>query len=438
MSKEMSIRRPRDILSPIDERTGLIRWLVDLPIDPGAPTIFNCSAQMATVERYAHIHFHTESGGAGLTRRAARTAALGEAMERYCAGMYSPEHLRFGTAEELSATYPVAHPDSFALFHPDQRVSYPPFTTEVPLAWVWGYSLARHAPLLAPACLVYMPYDPPFRERGERIVAGAVSTGLACGRSLEEAVLRGVYETVERDAFVITWLNRLPMPQVDLTRSEGLSRLYHERLRRNRLEYFLIDITTDIPIPTLFCVLIDRAMSPPMVTVGGASHLDPMKAATKALLEAVQTREWAKYLGREKPTPPLPGDVKTFEEHVVLYAYGDMLSEVDFLIRNEPRCTIDQHPNRASGDPKSDLATTVNLLSGRGQEVIALDLTTMDVEQCGYRVTKVLIPGLQPLDGDYSQRFLGGSRLYEVPALLGFRSGPSSIVDVNPAPHPYP
>jgi ribosomal protein S12 methylthiotransferase accessory factor len=438
MSRGASIRRPREVLSPIDERTGLIRWLVDLPIDPGEPAIFNCSAQMAEIERYAHAHFHRESGGAGLTGGAARAAALGEAMERYCAGMYSPEHLHFGSADELRTEHPVAQPDSFALFHAGQRVSYPPFTAAVPLAWVWGYSLARRTPLLVPACLVYMPYDPPFPERGERIVAGAVSTGLACGRSVEEALLRGVYEAVERDAFVITWLNRLPMPRVDLTLSDELSRLYLDRLRRNGLEYFLVDITTDIPIPTFFCVLIDRATIPPMVTVGGASHLDPVRAATKALMEAVQTREWAKYLGREKPKPPLPGDVKTFEDHVVLYAYGDMLSEVDFLIGDEPRCTVDRHPNRAAGDPPSDLVTAVTLLSVRGHDVIALDLTTTDVEQCGYRVTKVLVPGLQPLDGDHSQRFLGGSRLYEVPTLLGFRSGPSSMTDLNPAPHPYP
>ena len=37
----------------------------------------------------------------------------------------------------------------------------------------------------------------------------AVTTGLATGQSLEEAIAKGILEVVERDAFMISYLNRL-------------------------------------------------------------------------------------------------------------------------------------------------------------------------------------------------------------------------------------
>lgn len=433
----LDLRRP----SPVDERTGLIRWVFDLPMEPGEPRVFNCSARLADTTRYTSAPVYDDNGGAGLTRAAARGAAIGEAMERYCAGLYRAEDLVFGSARDLGCDYPISAPDSYALFHPDQDASYPPFTDDVPLAWTWGFSLVRREPLLVPACLVYMPYTPSFRELGERAVAGAVSTGLACGRSRDDSLLRGLCEVVERDAFVITWLNRLTMPRVDIGTSAPLIRLYSDRLQRDGLAYVLIDTTTDLPIPSFLCVLIDESTSPPMISTGGASAVDPVQAATKALIEAVQTREWARFLGRMGKKRTFASDfsdVRSFEDHVVLYAYGDMVSALAFLLNGQLVSLRDGDAITTAEEDAGDLESVVALLGTRGLDVIAVDLTAPDVDQSGYCVTKVLVPGLQPLEGDHMQRFLGGSRLYEVPVELRLRANAASLEDLNPYPHPYP
>ena len=410
-------------------------------MEPGEPRIFNCSARLAETALYSSAPVFEDNGGAGLTRAAARGAAIGEAMERYCAGLYGTEDLVFGTAGDLGRDYPISAPDSYALFHPDQDVSYPPFTDDLPLAWTWGFSLVRREPLLVPACLVYMPYTPSFRELGERAVAGAVSTGLACGRSRDESLLRGLCEVVERDAFVITWLNGLAMPRVDLGSSAQLSRLYDDRLQRDGLAYVLVDTTTDLPIPSFLCLLIDESTSPPMISTGGASAVDPVQAATKALIEAVQTRDWARYLGRmgKKRTFATDfSDVRSFEDHVVLYAYGDMAPAIEFLLNGQlvPLRTGDAITT--SEEYAGELESVVAHLGTRGLDVIAIDLTAPDVEQSGYCVTKALVPGLQPLEGDHTQRFLGGSRLYDVPVELRLRANAASFEELNPDPHPYP
>jgi ribosomal protein S12 methylthiotransferase accessory factor YcaO len=85
----------------------------------------------------------------------------------------------------------------------------------------------------------------------------------------------------------------------------------------------------------------------------------------------------------------------------------------------------------------SELARVLARVEARNLEVLGVDLTVADVESCGYRVVKVLVPGAQQLHGDHSHRFLGGERLYRVPVELGF-PGPRSFETLNPDPHPYP
>lgn len=429
------------MLSPVDDSTGLIRWVLDIPAEPGEPKVFNASVKMADTTRYNAQPCYDNNGGSGLTRHDARGAAMGEGLERYCCSVFDSSALICGPADELSGDHELCPPARFALFHPDQPGRHPLPDGATPLAWTWGWSLVHRRPVLVPACLVYMPYFPQFPHRGEQVAGPAMSTGLACARSLDEAVLKGVYESVERDAFMIAWCNRLRVPQVDVESHPDLRRLYHERLARDGLRYVVLHTTTDLPVPSFVCLLVDDRRTPAMICVGGAAGLDPVVAAAKAMTEAVQTREWAKFLGgrgRKFEFAPDFADIRDFEDHVALYAYGDMAHAVAFLTENDADPVSDCWDSASAGDVAADLATVVAILGDRGVEVLALDLTTPDVAQCGYHVARAVAPELQPLDADYNHRFLGGRRLYEVPARMGHASGPTSIETLNPYPHPYP
>lgn len=429
-------------LSPVNERTGLIRWVFDIPTQPGEPQIFNASVKMANTVCYTGNPCYDSNGGSGLTREAARGAAIGEGLERYCSSVFDPDDLLFGTFRALSQSHRIIPPERYALFHPEQPLEIAHFDRDTPIAWVWGFSLTAQEPVLVPASLIYIPYYPKLKEQGEQVIGPAVSSGLACAQSYDEALLKGICEVVERDAFMITWLDRLPMPQVNFESHPELHRLYHDRLKRNGLSYTLINMTTDIDIPSFLCILVDDMRSPAMICVGGAANLNPVHAASKAMMEAVQTREWAKYLG-ENHTFSFASDfrdIRTFEDHVALYAYGDMGTAVEFLVgaNLERAPLIDCWESQTRGSSAADLETALRTLSAAGVEAVAIDLTTPDVADCGYCVTKILIPEFQPLYADYLHRFLGGTRLYEVPQRLGYASAPRGIADLNPFPHPFP
>jgi ribosomal protein S12 methylthiotransferase accessory factor len=177
-----------------------------------------------------------------------------------------------------------------------------------------------------------------------------------------------------------------------------------------------------------------------MVCVGGAADLDPVRGAAKAMTEAVQTREWAKFLGSRGQAFDFAkdfSDIEDFEDHVALYAYGDMVHALDFLLENDDDAS-DDWSSQATGDPGRDLGVVRTVLAEARLDVLALDLTSPDVAQCGCYVTRAMVPELQPLDASYSHRFLGGQRLYDVPLKLGYTTRRTAMEDLNPYPHPYP
>ena len=58
------------------------------------------------------------------------------------------------------------------------------------------------------------------------------SNGCAIGGSLEEAIFHGILEIVERDAFLLTWYAKLPLPRLDLSSANDTElQLMIQRLR---------------------------------------------------------------------------------------------------------------------------------------------------------------------------------------------------------------
>jgi ribosomal protein S12 methylthiotransferase accessory factor len=426
----------------IDPLTGIVRFVSEIPLEAGEPEIFNFSAKMCDSRRFFPVGCFDHNGGAGLTREDARMAAIGEAIERYCSSVYFPDELLLGSRNELADGARAIAPGAIALFHPEQRgtIGYAWFDDATRLSWTPGYSITRHEPVLVPACLTYLPYHPFWGERGEETIGPSITTGQAAAASYRDAVLRGIYETVERDAFIITWLNRLPVPRIDIRSSRRVAEIFEARLARPNLHYTLHRLATDLDIPSILCVLVDTHYEPAMVCTGGAAHLDPESAAIKALIEAVQTREWARYMGRRRKPAVFESDysnLNDFDRHVELFAYGDMSPAMKFLTEAPEVCNFADLPKGSTGDIAGDLRRVKRLVEAAGHEILIVDLTSADVAETGFRVVKVFIPGMQQIEGDHTHRLLGGQRLFEVPRRLGYPAA-ADIGAFNPDPHPYP
>ena len=125
-------------------------------------------------------------------------------------------------------------------------------------------------------------YYPALREKP---LVFETSNGAASHTNLVEAILNGLYEAIERDAFLIMWLKRLSMPIIDL---KNLPFSFDESIRlidKFGMSLKLVDITNDTNVPTVMAVCYNKSDNYPALIVGSGTHVDPKKAIRKALFE---------------------------------------------------------------------------------------------------------------------------------------------------------
>src|SRR5262249_7914647 len=163
----------------------------EAPIAPDAPRIFGCGALCSDYGDLGHPSESSISGSTSLNRDQAIAAAIGEAVERYSAAFVPYHQVMVHSCASVPGR--AVLPQSLTLYGEDQYdrpdFGYRPVDAKTPIGWVAGYSLTREDRVLVPAFAVYQPY----RSRiDEAPVFQQITTGLACGNTLEEAILSAI------------------------------------------------------------------------------------------------------------------------------------------------------------------------------------------------------------------------------------------------------
>jgi ribosomal protein S12 methylthiotransferase accessory factor len=446
----------------VNKQVGIIYSVFERDQFPDDPRFYQYISQ-ATNKRYLTYDNIPSSnyggGGVGLSREESLIAAIGEAVERYASGIYTKDSMVLTTYDDLAAAGIAATPpEDYARFFPDVYEQSPGvyktyFDHAAPGWWEWGQSLVTGRPIMVPAMFVHVPFS--FNGDAPKLLNGrnafwdySVSTGMASHSSLPEALLRGIYETVERDAIMLTWLDNLPATGLHL---EGATDPELVEILKNipfgRENWYVVDITLDIGITTCFAVYISPDGRKPYSTVGAASDLNPQKAAARALKELVlgfyaMVDYCAGPLPQTEHKDLLAGDYakcKDLHEHFYLYAGRDLRDEMAFIAHRPARwVNIEDLPDRTTGTVLGDLETAVAAVAKVGLDVIALDLTTPDIAATGFHLGRVVIPGAQPLDPNHNHLHLDSRRLREMPRRLGLRDRDMEVADYNKLPHPFP
>jgi ribosomal protein S12 methylthiotransferase accessory factor len=375
-------------------------------------------------------------GGAGLSRAAALGAAIGEAVERYSACYVPHECLVEASAAELGAA--ALEPGSFALFHASQfrQPGFPfvPFTADTKLRWTSGTDLTTGLPVWVPADLVYL--SAPSGD-GSRI-AHATSNGLACAETVTAATERGLLELLERDAFMLTWSNRLSLPHLDWAGDPGLEALDARFFAPPALDYVALDLSAFHSLPTVLGVV--RAPgSGGALGVGAAAATTIERAWWKALSEAFASRAAGRRLAQVRPDRTLAADgsnIVSFEDHIQFYSDDENSTRADFLTASDATRPTFEVASVPGG--RGLVAELVSRIARAGSRAVAVDVTAPDVREAGLSVVKTVAPGLCALDVAHRARFLGGPRLRDASkrAMLTERS--FDLDDLNPDPHPFP
>jgi ribosomal protein S12 methylthiotransferase accessory factor len=235
----------------------------------------------------------------------------------------------------------------------------------------------------------------------------ADSNGCAAGNTLQEAIVQGFLELVERDAYAIWWYNRLQREELDLDQFDDS---YVQDLRRQLADQgrklWVLDITSDLGIPTYVALLHWMQNGHENIEFGSGAHFDSRIALLRTLTELNQFLSIGLMNGGTGEKPSLD-NVNPLQ-----------LTNYPFLLPNgRPAAEIVTGSKFGFlDDTRKQVDACVEVAREAGLDFLVLDQTRPDVETS---VVRVIVPGLR----HFYRRF-GPGRLYDVPVKLGLRGTP--------------
>ncbi len=410
----------------VDEHVGIIRVIYENPCEPDGPAMFGYGSILNDTTQFGLPAAEPINGSTSAVRAQALAGAIGEAVERYSSRIVPDEQLVTASLQDLGDH--ALDPRNLVLYSDDQynRTGFPylPVDEHQMIRWAHGHSLTRNVPVLVPAVAAYFPYA---AVPGEYPMMEQTTSGLACGNTMEEAILSALLEVVERHAAMSMWLATVSAPHLDYRAADNaLLRRTIRLFDRVRYDIHLMDATGDLGIPVVVSAAVDRSGRGPAITFSSAAATTAAGAAIGALEELGQCYGWLKSLmARQtgKLLQPLD-DIGTVEDHVLWAAAPERFELVEFAVGSSRTRTLEDLPNLSTGDVLADIQACVAALASHNYEVIAVDVTSPDIREVGLHVARVLVPGAQPL--------YFGQGLERISPRVPLPAGP------NPLPHPYP
>jgi bacteriocin biosynthesis cyclodehydratase domain-containing protein len=376
------------------------------------------------------------SGGTAPTDQQAKCSSFCEAIERYSGVFQGDEIRQKGSYAQMGNK--AIHPNTCMNFSPTQyqnrhewNASYSgfsewfqrvpePFDEEREIEWTPVWSLTRQEFKYLPTAYCYYGYP-----NLSQVDCWADSSGCAAGSTLEEAIVQGFMELVERDCVALWWYSRLQRPRVDLDSFNvpyfQALKNYYQTIHR---DFWVLDITSDLNIPAFAAISrrTDREVEDIIFDFG--AHFDPKVALYKALngmnkiLHAVLA---ANPDGSTHYTPSISRIAVNWWKTATLENQSYLSPDESISVKG-----YSDYPQLWSDDLLEDVITCQQIVEQHDMELLVLDQTRPDI---GLNVAKVIVPGLR-----HFWKRLGSGRLYEVPVQLGWLKKPLREEELNSFP----
>jgi ribosomal protein S12 methylthiotransferase accessory factor len=206
--------------------------------------------------------------------------------------------------------------------------------------------------------------------------------GPAAGNCLEEAILQGLCEVVERHVGSVISHDRLITPLIDPeTVTDPVARELLEKFRKNGVAVYLRDFSLDTGIPSVGALAYDPATFPQEseIVFAAGTTTDPEKSLVRALTEVAQLA--GDFHRRTSYRPTLP-KYETLEEAAYLMAEGPVVS-------------LDTLPNLGHDNLAQEVRNCLAALERLNLEVLVVDVTHPELQ---IPAVYVLVPGTHFLD----------------------------------------
>ncbi|MFN7630604.1 MAG: YcaO-like family protein [Cyanobacteriota bacterium] len=320
------------------------------------------------------------STGKGATLVAAQVSGAMEAIE-----MHHAESAAFDVIE--ASLDDLQRQDRPLLdVHRIPMVRHQRLLPEPPLQWTAGEDVASGSPVLVPFSCVHL--RPP--RKGLPLARSPFqrsSNGLASGNTRLEAILAGMYEVIERDAFSLArarpgfWsrgasvvdLSALDLPEVAPLLAACAAA---------DVMVMVLDMTSDLGVPAFAARLFDLAQPETGTAVGYGCHLDTEVALVRAITEAVQSRVVVQVAGSRD-------DTTKYER----WTMGLFASELEGARRLQAQARHVPEVRRAGHAFTDDIHLLLERLAAADLPQVAV----VDMQEPPFpvAVVRVVIPGLE-------------------------------------------
>jgi putative methanogenesis marker protein 1 len=349
-------------IEPLMERIGVTELVDITPFDSLGIPVYSALRPSAARGSVA-VH-----AGKGKDPLQAKVSAMMEAIERF-SGEYHGEHMEFAGFEEIGIKKAVDPKD---LILPRQ------FQMGERIYWTPSWDLLNEEERFIPSNAVFHPYlsmgtEPLFRSD---------TNGLAGGNALEEAILHGILEVIERDALSSAERSQTLGKRILIDR-DGPARTLQEIFLKQDIVLHLWLLNGRTGIPTVAAAADDlRARDPGLLVTGSGSHTCPEIAVIRALTEVAQSRASYLYGGRTDP----------MREQVIQKAGYERLKRINrmWFSEGEEEVALSRIPDHSTEYIDEDIRVVLQEVERHAESVCMCDLS-----QTAVPVVRIVIPGFE-------------------------------------------
>ncbi len=379
--------------------------------------------------------------GVAKDKATALSKSIGEMIERMASGVHDEnKNILVASANALMLHHQILYPPKYHRFLEVQKAACKGLHRDASalLEWVQGENVLTGEKTFLPRQMTSWFYG---SRNGKELMLHPTTNGSACYFTREGAVLRGLLETVHRDAFLVHWLTRTSPNVVDLrTLPEELSALVNV-FEASGLSIRILDITS-LPLPSICIVATSDMAAEPQVVISLAAGLTFYEAIRDALQEMVTcagsfqlkiTEEVERELANH--TPFVSDIGKTARQ---LYWRGaERVNEFKWFVSGDSvpyqsLTTRDLRDGESDGERlKAALAAMQQL--DEGYAPIVYYPKNRVIERLGVIIAQVYIPKAFPFYLVEKYGTFDSDRLMEFARSKGVASW-----ELNPAPHPFP
>ena len=195
----------------------------------------------------------------------------------------------------------------------------------------------------------------------------------------------------------------------------------------------VIDITLDLAPVTLIAVANKEL---PFLSCSAASSFEVVEGIDKALKEA-EASVYCYLKNGSTRKILVPQEVQHTMDHGALYECKTHIQKAAFLFGSGNReVLLKDIERRQVVKNREALYQSIKAL---GHSVVVINLTDQrsGLDDLPYKVVKVFVPGIVPMNFGYATESLGSERIRSLPVKCGILKRPTKVELLNRFPHPF-